>query len=322
MALGEFQLIRRFFDRPARRADVALGVGDDCALLRPEAGKTLAVTVDALVEGVHFLVGADPRNLGHKALAVNLSDLAAMGAKPAWVTLALTLPLVDEDWLTEFAEGFWALAQRYGVALVGGDTTRGALSICVQAMGWTDEGLALRRSGARPGDGVYLTGELGLAGLGLDIALGRCALDAPEALSKLERPEPRVRAGHALVGLAHACIDVSDGLCADLGHILAASGGLGATLDYSALPLPAAVRRYVEMGGDPFMPLRAGDDYELCFAVPAEREAELRARMARIDCPCARIGRIEKKPGLRLNLDGRVLEWTGEGGYEHFQAER
>jgi thiamine-monophosphate kinase len=320
MSLGEFQLIRRFFDRPPKRADALLGVGDDCALLRPEAGKVLAVTADALVEGVHFLAGTDPKNLGHKALAVNLSDLAAMGAQPAWVTLALTLPRADEDWLEAFAQGFWELAERHGVDLIGGDTTRGPLTICVQAMGWVDEGQALRRSGARPGDGIYLTGELGLAGLGLEIVLGRSGLDAPEAVAKLERPEPRVRAGLALAGLARACIDVSDGLGADLGHILAASG-VGATLDWEALPLPAAVRRYIEAGGDAFMPLRAGDDYELCFAVAPEDEAELQARLALFECPCVRIGCVEAMPSLRLRKNGRALDWVGEGGYEHFQAE-
>ncbi len=316
MALGEFELIRKFFTRPPRRSDVSLSVGDDCALLRPEAGKCVAMTVDTLVEGVHFLAGTDPAGLGHKSLAVSLSDLAAMGARPAWVSLALTLPQSDEAWLAAFAGGFLALAERYGVELVGGDTTRGPLSVTVQAMGFVSEGEALRRSGARVGDGVYLTGDLGLAGLGLEIVLGRTDLHAPEAVTKLERPEPRVQAGMALAGLANACIDVSDGLAADLGHLLEA-GCLGATLDWTALPLPSAVRRHVKAGGDGWMPLRAGDDYELCFTVSAKREDELAQRMADFDCSCVRIGQVEWEQGLRLKKDRRVLP-IDAWGYQHF----
>jgi thiamine-monophosphate kinase len=318
MALGEFQLIQRFFTHESPRPDVLLGVGDDCALLRPEPGKTLAVTTDTLVSGVHFLPEVNPESLGHKALAVNLSDLAAMGAAPAWATLALTLPKADAAWLEAFARGFWRLADQCGVALVGGDTTRGPLSITVQAMGWVEAGAALRRSAALPGDGVYLTGELGLAGLGLAIALGQTPQAAADALAKLERPQPRIQAGLALAGLAHACIDVSDGLCADLGHILAASG-VGATLDFAALPLPAEVRRHIEATGDWKMPLCAGDDYELCFTLDLALEDELRRRMERSGCAYARIGRIEDRPGLRLrHANGDIGEWDGALGFQHF----
>ncbi len=318
MALGEFELIRKFFTHPTRRFDVSLGVGDDCALLRPEAGKCVAMTVDTLVEGVHFLAGTDPEGLGHKSLAVSLSDLAAMGAKPAWVSLALTMPQSDEVWLAAFAHGFLGLAERYGVELVGGDTTRGPLSITVQAMGLVGERDALRRSGAKAGDGIYLTGDLGLAGLGLEIVLGRTAVHAPEAVAKLERPEPRVQAGLALAGLANACIDVSDGLAADLGHMLSASD-LGATLDWTALPLPSAIRRHLDAGGDEWMPLRAGDDYELCFTVAAEREDELARRMADFGCSCVRIGQIDWESGLRMKKGRRVFPLEA-GGYQHFSS--
>jgi len=316
MALGEFELIRRFFTRPTRRADVQLGVGDDCALLRPPPGKCVAMTVDTLVEGIHFLAGTNPENLGHKCLAVNLSDQAAMGASPAWVSLAITLPQPDEVWLSAFAKGFLNLADQYGVELVGGDTTRGPLSITVQALGFVNERDALHRSGARIGDGIYLTGELGLAGLGLEILLGRTDMEAPEAVAKLERPQPRVLAGQALAGFANACIDVSDGLAADLGHMLDASG-VGATLDWTALPLPSAIRRHIAKGGDEWMPLRAGDDYELCFTIPAEREDELAVRMREFGCSCVRIGHIDPEGGLRLRKDRRVFA-IAASGYQHF----
>jgi thiamine-monophosphate kinase len=316
MALGEFELIRKFFTRPPRRTDVSLSVGDDCALLRPEPGKCLAMTVDTLVEGIHFLAGTDPAGLGHKSLAVSLSDLAAMGARPAWITLALTMPQSNEAWLSAFASGLLDLAERYCVELVGGDTTRGPLSVTVQAMGFVNENEALRRSGVRVGDGVYMTGDLGLAGLGLEIVLGRTDINAPEAVARLERPEPRVKAGIALAGLASACIDVSDGLAADLGHLLEPAG-LGATLDWTSLPLPSAVRRYFKAGGHEAMPLHSGDDYELCFTVSPHWEDELVRRMADFGCSCMRIGRVEWEPGLRLQKDRSILPIRTKG-YQHF----
>ncbi len=319
MPIGEFELIRRFFTRPPRRFDVVQGVGDDCALLKPQKGNCLAITTDTLVEGVHFLSGTHPESLGHKVLAVSLSDLAAMGATPAWVSLALTLPSADENWLAAFSGGFAALADQYGVELVGGDTTRGPLSITVQAIGFVAEEGALRRSSARWGDGIYLTGDLGLAGLGLEILLGKSTQHAPSAVSKLERPQPRVNEGISLAGFANACIDISDGLAADLSHILRESG-VGAMLDWTALPLPSAVRQYIESGGDQWMPLRAGDDYELCFTVSAEREIELVSRMAEFGCSCVRIGHIEQQLGLRLRHDGIVFD-LAELGYQHFSSE-
>lgn len=310
MSLAEFDLIRRYFTRSPGRKDTLLSVGDDCALLAPRPGSHLAVTTDTLVSGVHFLPDADPRRLGHKCLAVNLSDLAAMGAEPAWVTLALSLPETDEAWLDAFAGGFLELADRYGADLIGGDTTRGPLAITVQAMGWVAAKHALRRDAARVGDAIYMTGELGLAGLGLKIALGDIGQHAPEALDRLEKPEPRIRAGLALAGLAHACIDISDGLAADLDHILTASG-VGASLDYTALPLPPAVLQYIDNTGDWQMPLVAGDDYELCFTIAPEREAQL------ADLRCTRIGRIEAQAGLRILHAGACVELAA-AGYQHF----
>ena len=317
MALGEFELIRRFFAEPkVKHPSTVLSVGDDCALLQIEQGQDLVVTTDTMVEGVHFLPDVDPENLGHKLLAVNLSDLAAMGAEPRWATLALTLPHCDEAWLQGFARGFFGLAERYGVELIGGDTTRGPLTLTVQAMGLVERDRALRRSGALPGDLIYLTGELGAAGMGLKILQGKTAIDDPTAIRHLERPEPRVDIGLKLRGLASSCIDVSDGLAADLWHILEASG-VGATLDWEQLPLPDGVRRYLAETGDWSMPLSAGDDYELCFTVPPANRDELEARLRSVACPYARIGRIEPQARLMLFKDGRSIELS-RNGYQHF----
>lgn len=317
MAIGEFELIRRFFTKQAvKQASTVLGVGDDCALLRVEERQDLAVTADTLVEGVHFLPDVDPESLGHKVLAVNLSDLAAMGAEPRWVTLALTLPHPERAWLQSFARGFFALAERHGVELVGGDTTRGPLTITVQALGLAPREHALRRSGARPGDLVYLTGELGTAGLGLKIRQGSTDIDDPTAVVRLEKPEPRIDAGIRLRGLASSCIDVSDGLAADLGHILEASG-VGATIEWDRLPLTDGISRYIVETGDWRMPLSAGDDYELCFTVPPANRDALEQRLTAGDCPFALIGRIESQAGLRLLRDGRSIELS-QDGYQHF----
>ena len=318
MALGEFQLIERYFRRPPRRHDVQRGVGDDCALVAPRADSDLAVTVDTLVGGIHFLVDTEPYGLGHKALAVNLSDLAAMGAEPAWVTLALTLPQAEEAWLDAFSRGFLALADRYGVALIGGDTTRGPLSITVQAMGYVPKRGGMCRSGARPGDGIYVTGALGLAGLGLKQLMGRFAGADPDARLRLERPQPRLAAGAAIREIASACIDISDGLAADLGHILEQSG-VAARVDWESLPLPAAVAAYVAVSADWAMPLTAGDDYELCFTVAPEWDEELAHRAATLECPLSRIGTIEKGAGLRLFRAG-FRQQLGGAGYQHFSG--
>lgn len=312
--LTEFSLIRRFFTRQeVKNSSTCLGIGDDCALLSIPDGYQLAVTTDTMVENVHFFAGADPEQLGHKLLAVNLSDLAGMGAKPLSVTLALTLPGVDEQWLTAFAKGFLALAQRYSVDLIGGDTTSGPLTLTVQAMGLVPRGKALMRSTAQPGDLVFMTGFLGDAGLGLKIKQGYHCANPDAALTRFNRPDPRIDAGLVLRDIASACIDVSDGLAGDLGHILEQSN-VGACLDWEALPLSEAVRTYIQDTGDWLMPLTAGDDYELCFTVSQEKAPVFEAYC---EFPCKKIGVIESEPGLRLNKSGNIQALQVKA-YEHF----
>jgi thiamine-monophosphate kinase len=317
VCLSEFDLIRRWFrDCGARRDDLLLGVGDDAALLLPPPGMELATTLDTLVSGVHFFPDADPEALGHKTLAVNLSDLAAMGATPAWVTLALTLPAADPAWLTGFARGFCGLARAHGVALAGGDTTRGPLSLTVAANGWVPAGQALRRAGAAPGDGIYVTGTLGDAGLAL-AELGAGRMPDPALRRRLERPDPRVAAGLALRGLASAAIDLSDGLLADLGHLLAASA-VGARLELACLPRSPVLAAWLAAGGDWNLPLNGGDDYELCFTVPRSRAGALTARLGGLDCGIAAIGSVTAEPGLKLlGPDGRPFV-PRAGGWDHF----
>lgn len=320
MPLSEFDLIRRYFsDLSVHREDVILGVGDDCALLQPPAGRQLAVSMDTLVEGRHFSPGADANDLGYKCLAVNLSDLAAMGAEPAWATLGLTLPVADEHWLAAFAGGFAALAAAQKVQLVGGDTTRGPLSITVQVHGFVTPGEALRRDGARPGDLVYVSGTLGDAGLALRAGQGLGVADEhlPWLLKRLHRPTPRLALGQRLVGLASAAIDLSDGLGSDLRHICEASG-VGAVLELGDLPLSPAVATHVSETGDWTLPLAAGDDYELCFTVPPHRQAEVEGLASRVSCPLTRVGMIERGSKLHAVLpDGQQIGGMPDG-YDHF----
>ena len=310
MPLSEFSLIQRFFTQQRiNNSSTLLGIGDDCALLSIPEGFELAVTTDTMVENIHFFAGANPYLLGHKLLAVNLSDLAAMGALPVSVMLALTLPKVDEAWLTAFTQGFLALAERYSVDLIGGDTTSGPLTLTVQAMGLVPRGRALRRSAARSGDFIYMTGCLGDAGLGLKIEQGYVCADSEAALTRFHQPDPQIVAGQALVGIVNACIDLSDGLAGDLGHILEQSR-VGARIDWDALPLSDAVRAYIDDTGDWFMPLTAGDDYELCFTVSPE-QVEL------LTIAATKIGIIESEPGLRLNKSG-TIQLIEVKGFEHF----
>lgn len=303
--LSEFSLISRYFDRPLRagsRAD--LGIGDDCALLRPAAGMLTAISSDMLVEGRHFFAGADPRLLGHKCLAVNLSDLAAMGAQPVGFTLALALPAADEAWLAAFADGLFGLAERHGCELIGGDTTRGPLTICITIFGDVPARQALRRDGAQAGDDIWVSGSLGDARLALAGYRHEIALDAADLAAagmRMHAPEPRIALGLALRDIARAAIDVSDGLAGDLGHILERSK-LGATLDVDALPAgpvlgrqPQALRRHYTLAG--------GDDYELCFTAPRSLRADVGAAAGRAVCAVTRIGTIDTAPGLRL-VDG------------------
>ncbi len=315
--MSEFDLIRTYFGRMGKeRADVVLGLGDDCALLRVPAGQDLAVSIDTLVAGVHFLPDCDPESLGHKALAVGLSDLAAMGAEPAWATLALTLPpelpQSKPDWLAGFCRGLDALARRYRVAVVGGDTTSGPLSVSIQVHGLVPPGQAVRRSGAAPGDLVCVSGTLGDAGLALRQVLAG-DLVAEGLRLRLDRPEPRVALGLALRGVASAMIDCSDGLAADLGHILEASG-VGAEIHLASLPQSEAVAAV----GDWSLPLAAGDDYELCFTLPPTRRAVLSRLVTAGGVALAAIGRIEQQPGMRCRLpDGTDLALV-RTGYDHF----
>ncbi len=313
MSIAEFDLIAKYFTRPAQNTTTRLGVGDDCALLTVPQGYELAITTDTMVENVHFFAGADAESLGHKLLAVNLSDLASMGAKPIAITLALTLPDTNEAWLAAFAKGLLNLAARYQVDLIGGDTTQGPLTLTLQALGLIPTGKALKRSTAQPGDYIFMTGNLGDAGLGLKIAQGYICSHPTAAEQRFNKPYPQIEAGLALVDSANACIDLSDGLAGDLGHILSQSQ-VGACLDWQALPLSAAVRAYIEETGDWAMPLMAGDDYELCFtASPAQAEV-LAAKGA---FACTKIGIIEPALGLRLNKAGHIQPITVTG-FEHF----
>ncbi|QHI98655.1 thiamine-phosphate kinase [Xylophilus rhododendri] len=317
--MGEFDLISRYFHRPARRSP--LGVGDDCALLAPAPGQQLAVSSDMLVEGRHFLSTVDPARLGHKALAVNLSDLAACGARPLAFTLALSLPSANEAWLAGFSRGLLALADEHACELVGGDTTRGPLNICITVFGEVPAGRALLRSGARAGDDLWVSGTLGDARLALEGFRGTLALDGDvfaAARQRMETPTPRVALGQALRGIASSAIDISDGLLGDLRHVLQASG-VGATLETArALPLLAAGPAACGEDWALTCVLAGGDDYELAFTAPSSARAEVEAAGAASATPVTRIGRIEAEPGLRL-LDGqgRALQ-RGFAGFDHF----
>ena len=308
--MSEFEIIRRYFERAPRRA--LLGVGDDCALLRPDAGLDLALTTDMLVEGRHFLPNAEPRALGHKALAVNLSDLAAMGATPRWATLALALPAVEEAWLAEFSAGLFALAARYNLDLVGGDTTRGALrTISITALGEVPPGLALERAGARPGDDLWVSGELGGAALGL------AHPEISEAAKRLNAPEPRVELGERLRRLAHSAIDVSDGLAGDLAHILRRSG-VAATVHYDLIPRPSAFAALKDEELEKRCVLSGGDDYELLFTAPREHRAELESLGRELGLALTRIGAIQAGDPRLVVLDAGGKPLEHRGGFDHF----
>ncbi|HEX6706894.1 MAG TPA: thiamine-phosphate kinase [Albitalea sp.] len=319
MALGEFDLIARYFTREARKA--ALGIGDDCALLAPAAGMQIAVSSDMLVEGRHFLSTVAADRLGHKSLAVNLSDLAACGAKPLAFTLALAMPRVDEAFLEGFSRGLFALADAQGCELVGGDTTQGPLTISITVFGEVPAGVALLRSGARAGDDLYVSGQLGDARLALEVFRGSAGIDAAvvdEVRGAMELPQPRVALGMALRGIARSAIDVSDGLLGDLSHLLRRSA-VGATIEVDALPRSAALRRQ-SIAWQRLCTLAGGDDYELAFsAAPADAgrvaEAAQRAGVA-----VTRIGRIDPEPGLRL-LDAQGATVANDfASFDHFRS--
>lgn len=318
--MSEFELIARFFDRPqVRDSLLKLGVGDDCALLAPPAGQTLAVSSDMLVEGRHFFPGADSEKLGHKALAVNLSDLAAMGARPVAFTLALALPSADENWLAGFARGMFALADAEGIRLIGGDTTRGPLNICITVMGSVPEDQALRRDAARVGDDLWVSGTLGDARLALEALQGKITLP-PSLLAlaeeRLHRPMPRCALGLALRGIANAAIDVSDGLLGDLGHILSRSQ-LGAKIHAASLPVGPVLAQQMADGQADYA-LNGGDDYELCFtAAPANRDSVLAAAKS-MNTPVTRIGSLIAGAGVQvLDVTGNPMSLTARS-FDHF----
>lgn len=319
--MGEFDLIARYFARPVQRN--VLGAGDDCALLQSTPGMQLAVSTDMLVEGRHFLSTIDPRRLGHKALAVNLSDLAACGAQPLACTLSLALPRVDEAWLDGFAQGLFALADGHGCELVGGDTTRGPLCINITVFGEVPAGQALLRSGAGAGDELWVSGTLGDARLALEAFRGTLSLPEPVfafARDRMELPTPRVTLGTALRGIATSAIDVSDGLAGDLGHILRRSG-VGASLELAGVRgLLASARMGLALPAERVeeLVLCGGDDYELAFTAPAVRRADVEAAAAAAGVPVTRIGRIDSEPGLRL-LDARGQPVTrASASFDHF----
>jgi len=328
-ALSEFQLIDRFFRRSDKGAPqahgVVLGIGDDAALLAPTAGCELAVSVDMLVEGRHFFADVDPEALGHKTLAVNLSDMAAMGALPRWALLAGALPDADPRWLDDFARGFFALADAHGVDLVGGDTTRGPLNLCVTVMGEVPAGKALLRRGARAGDSIWISGMLGNAALALAHHGGRLALSADEAAqcrNALLRPIPRVALGLQLRGVASAAIDISDGLVGDLGHVLDASKA-GAVLELASIPHSQALDRHLAGSARAIALqclLAGGDDYELCFTAPASCDARVAALACELALELHRVGTIVAEPGLVVrDSSGRPLAPLPQA-YDHFAA--
>ncbi|EAA7679617.1 thiamine-phosphate kinase [Salmonella enterica subsp. houtenae serovar 48:z4,z32:-] len=324
MACGEFSLIARYFDRVrSSRLDVETGIGDDCALLNIPEKQTLAISTDTLVAGNHFLPDIDPADLAYKALAVNLSDLAAMGADPAWLTLALTLPEVDEPWLEAFSDSLFELLNYYDMQLIGGDTTRGPLSMTLGIYGYIPAGRALKRSGAKPGDWIYITGTPGDSAAGLAVLQNRLLVaeetDARYFIKRHLRPTPRILHGQALRDIASAAIDLSDGLISDLGHIVKASG-CGARVDVDALPKSDAMMRHVDAGQAQRWALSGGEDYELCFTVPELNRGALDVAIGQLGVPFTCVGQMSADvEGLNFVRDGMPVTFDWKG-YDHFAA--
>jgi thiamine-monophosphate kinase len=314
----EFDLIAKHFTRATPGA--VLGVGDDCALLAPTPGMQLAVSSDMLLEGRHFSPQDSPAGIGHKSLAVNLSDLAAMGATPRWAMLAIALPEENDAWLTAFARGFFRMADQHGIELVGGDTTRGALTLSITVIGEVPPGQALRRDGAQAGDDVWVSGVIGSAALALAYRQGRLfmeQIDAAKVLPALYLPTPRVELGIALRGIASSAIDISDGLLGDLGHILERSH-VGATLEFTSLPTLPVVHQYLHKAVARDCVLAGGDDYELCFTAPAHQRDAVLAAAASAGVAVTHIGRITAETGLTvIDADGHPIPF-GHTGYDHF----
>ncbi|AFP84432.1 thiamine-phosphate kinase [secondary endosymbiont of Ctenarytaina eucalypti] len=322
MACSEFSLIDRYFNRIQNtRRDVVAGIGDDCALLSIAEKKWLAVSTDTLVEGTHFLTDISPSNLGYKSLAVNLSDLASMGADPAWMSLALTLPAIDEGWVSAFSESLFQQLDYYNMQLIGGDTTRGPLSLTVTLQGFIPEGRALTRAGACIGDWIYVTGTLGDSAAGLAILQNRLHVkdtqDSQYFLSRHFRPQPRILQGLALRGIASAAIDVSDGMIMDLCHILARSN-CGARINLEDIPTSAALRRNTTPDQARDLALHGGEDYELCFTVPNIKCGTLDVALSHINAPFTRIGQIcPRSMGVQFIHHQKIIEYNWHG-YDHF----
>lgn len=315
--MAEFDLIARIRQRVRQRPDVAIGIGDDAAVVQVPAGHQLVICADTLNAGVHFPLDTAPADIGWKALAVNLSDLAAMGAQPAWCTLSLSTPTDDVAWLDAFLDGFLGLADEHGIALIGGDTTRGPLSISVTAHGLVEPDRALRRDGAQAGDDVWVSGTLGDAAAALGL-LAAPVSEAPIDLrARLDRPQPRVALGMLLAGIAHAAIDISDGLWADLGHLCRASG-LGAEVHVTALPCSPGLAQAIDAAGRREVQAAGGDDYELCFTAPTDKRTQIGQIAARTGVALTCIGRMRGGEGVHgLEADGRVWQ-PARAGWVHF----
>jgi thiamine-monophosphate kinase len=321
MSLNEFELIENFFKHlTVPGPDVLCGIGDDCAVIKVPEGSELVVSVDTLVSGVHFFSSVNPYDLGYKSLAVNISDIAAMGARPKWVTLSITLPEIANSWLQDFTAGFSKLANKYSIALVGGDLTNGPLSVSVQIFGICDEGKSLKRNGARPGDDIYISGYLGAAAY----ALSTLSSEKDQNSSihdychdRLLRPEPRVVLGERLVDLATSAIDISDGLASDLGHITNASE-VGASIMLSRIPLHEEIKNIEDENRIWETVLCVGDDYELCFTAPESTREEISNLINDLDYPVTRIGTIESTNEVNWLLANGVKFSPKKSGYKHF----
>jgi len=318
--MKEFELIKHFFTKQkVKRKDVVRGIGDDCAVLAPIFNQNIVVTTDTLVAGVHFPLDTSPRAIGHKAVAVNLSDIAAMGAKPSWLSLAITLPDIDETWLLEFCEGVFELCEFYNVELIGGDTTQGPLSITITAQGLTPEGSYLSRSGAKSGDWLYVTGELGDAALALQQITGKVDLESQfidVIRNKLDYPKPRVLAGQTLREYASSAIDLSDGLISDLGHICQASN-VGANVVLDALPLSTIMRDSLLADDAITLALSGGDDYELLFTVSEDNKVGMETAMSHAGTPVTCIGQLNASQTISTTLNNKPIP-INTAGFEHF----
>lgn len=317
--MDEFAIIHEYFaQQPIQRGDVIVGIGDDAAVVTPQLGKNLVCTTDMLLDGVHFPEATDPYAIGHKALAVNLSDLAAMGAQPAWVTMLLSLPAADTAWVDAFSAGFHELARLHDVQLIGGDLVRGPIAVGVQAMGYVDPGHEIRRSGARVGDDVYVSGYLGDACLGLKAVQGEVSLtdeERKQVIHQLQYPSPRVALGRSIADIAHAAIDISDGLYKDLGHIAVASG-VGAHIDLDSIPISNTYLKHMpQLGWEPA--LCGGDDYELCLVIPNGQDEQVAAIARQVKVPIRKIGRIQSGAGVTATRGG--VEFIPQHtGHDHF----